>query len=642
MGKKRKAGGRPAAPKKDNFGPSKFDIEERFDDSEDEFQTGRDQILLEEAPEAKRRRKVAEDEAMLQPSDEEIMGYDSADEDEDDEDDYQEDGYDDDEMDDMPSKSKKRAGSQEADSEDEEEGLAAWGSSKKDFYNADQIETEADALEEEEEAKRLQQKHLQSMNEEDFGFDETEWAESGKADDAEEDSGEVTEVLPQVEITEDMSTDEKLKILKSRYPEFEPLSKHFLELQPTFQELKKAVETFNADDDSENAPDYAPVAVVKFRALSAYLGTISLYFMLLTSAKDASGKPVPLSPAELRAHPVMATLVKFGKLWESVKDLSEPESEPSDVSEDELEEDELSDVSEVDMPTKKEQRDKKQKKKTKAQLAAEARLAEAEARRAKRLEETEANLADLSKLVTAPSKKRAAQKTKTVAKDEDDSDFGDEDALTAKEAEEKAKQKRSLRFYTSQLAQKANKRSAAGRDAGGDADLPYRERLRDRQARLNAEAERRGRQALKESEQLGGDSDEEDDRVAKQLRGGESDSDDYYDMVAARSKQRKDDKKARAEAHAAAAREGGEVHFQEEVGPDGKRAITYQIEKNKGLAPKRSKDSRNPRVKKRKKFEEKKKKLGSMRQVFKGGEGRGGYGGELTGIKKNLVKSVKL
>ena len=61
MGKKRKAGGRPAAPKADKHGPSKFHIEERFDDSEDEFQTGRDQILLEEAPEAKRRRRVAEE-----------------------------------------------------------------------------------------------------------------------------------------------------------------------------------------------------------------------------------------------------------------------------------------------------------------------------------------------------------------------------------------------------------------------------------------------------------------------------------------------------------------------------------------------------------------------------------------------------
>lgn len=50
---------------------------------------------------------------------------------------------------------------------------------------------------------------------------------------------------------------------------------------------------------------------------------------------------------------------------------------------------------------------------------------------------------------------------------------------------------------------------------------------------------------------------------------------------------------------------------------------------------------RNPRVKKRKKFEEKKKKLGSIRQVYRGGEGKG-YGGELTGIKTNLVRSVKL
>jgi U3 small nucleolar RNA-associated protein 3 len=41
-------------------------------------------------------------------------------------------------------------------------------------------------------------------------------------------------------------------------------------------------------------------------------------------------------------------------------------------------------------------------------------------------------------------------------------------------------------------------------------------------------------------------------------------------------------------------------------------------------------------------FEEKKKKLASTRAVFKGGEERGGYGGEKTGIKTGLVKSVKL
>lgn len=56
---KRKAGGRP--PKAEAPARTKYDIEERFDDSEDEFQAGRDQILLDEAPEAKRRRRVAQD-----------------------------------------------------------------------------------------------------------------------------------------------------------------------------------------------------------------------------------------------------------------------------------------------------------------------------------------------------------------------------------------------------------------------------------------------------------------------------------------------------------------------------------------------------------------------------------------------------
>jgi len=75
---------------------------------------------------------------------------------------------------------------------------------------------------------------------------------------------------------------------------------------------------------------------------------------------------------------------------------------------------------------------------------------------------------------------------------------------------------------------------------------------------------------------------------------------------------------------------------------DGKRAVGYTIEKNKGLMPRRKKEFKNPRVKKRKKFEEKTKKLASMKPVFKKeGEGKGGYKGQLTGIKSNLVRAVK-
>ncbi|KAJ5486018.1 hypothetical protein N7530_000318 [Penicillium desertorum] len=483
MGSKKRKAGRPAQSKTAPE-PSKFDIEERFDDSEDEFQTGRDQILLEEGPETKRRRRIAEEEELIQPSDEEILGYESVDEDDDLED------SDEDEYDDMGQP--KKGG---AESEEEDEGIAAWGSSKKDLYNADQIETEADALEEEQEAKRLQLKQLQAMNEADFGFDESEWVESGKGAEDSVDAGVVTEVLPQLEITEDMGTDEKLKILKSRYPEFEPLAKDFVDLQSSFKDLQQAASRASSTDDSEE-PQPSPVPVVKFRALSAYLGTISMYFMLLSSpSPDATSEHVPMTPAELRQHPVMGSLVKFRKLWNTVKnleELEEPAEEPTKQTKTET-------IKVQKQPKTLETKKPKQKKLSKAEIA----QAEAEALRAERLRQTEAGLADLENLATEPSRKRKTQKVKAPLKD-DDSDFGDEDALTAHEAEEKAKQKRSLRFYTSQLAQKANKRNAAGRDAGGDADLPYRERLRDRQARLNAEAEKRGRKELHPDQQLGG------------------------------------------------------------------------------------------------------------------------------------------
>lgn len=112
-------------------------------------------------------------------------------------------------------------------------------------------------------------------------------------------------------------------------------------------------------------------------------------------------------------------------------------------------------------------------------------------------------------------------------------------------------------------------------------------------------------------------------------------------MVAAAGQKKRADKAARFEA-LAQARKDERVVETEQLGPDGKRQITYQIQKNKGLTPHRKKEVRNPRVKKRMKFEEKQKKLRSVKAVYKGGEGRGGYQGEMSGIKTGLVKSIKL
>ncbi|XP_027710342.1 something about silencing protein 10 [Vombatus ursinus] len=74
--------------------------------------------------------------------------------------------------------------------------------------------------------------------------------------------------------------------------------------------------------------------------------------------------------------------------------------------------------------------------------------------------------------------------------------------------------------------------------------------------------------------------------------------------------------------------------------PSAKRAITYQIAKNKGLTPRRKKIDRNPRVKHREKFRRAKiRRRGQVPQVrteeYK-------YAGELSGIRAGVKKSIKL
>lgn len=74
---------------------------------------------------------------------------------------------------------------------------------------------------------------------------------------------------------------------------------------------------------------------------------------------------------------------------------------------------------------------------------------------------------------------------------------------------------------------------------------------------------------------------------------------------------------------------------------DGPRSLTRAILANKGLTPQRSKAVRNPRVKKRMKYEKAKQKLSSQKAVYRGGPSNGKYGGELSGINVRTVKSVK-
>lgn len=243
-------------------------------DSEDEFHMQRDHIMLDEGPDTKRRRKLEEEEALLQPSDEEVLGYESQSEDDDDE--------------------------QVVEEEEEEEG---WGASRKEYYNADAIETEAQALEEEEEAKRLQKKKLQKLSAADFEFDEDEWQNASKDQEA---SGVVTEVLKDVEITADMSPADKMAILRTRYPEFEYLADEFTALQPLLEDLVGQVQ---AEAPAKKTGGLKSTTVIKCRALTAYLSSLAMYFAILSSPASDSELPQLLDPTEIHDHPVMDSML---------------------------------------------------------------------------------------------------------------------------------------------------------------------------------------------------------------------------------------------------------------------------------------------------------------------------------------------
>ena len=535
--------------------------------------------------------------------------------------------------------------------------IDGWGTSKSDYYNADVIETEADAREEEAEVRRLQQKYLQGMTEADFGFDEADWLEAGKedqsnqADEGKTQHGVISEVLPQLEITDAMSPDERLKILQRRYPEFQPLAEEFLSLQPIHEGLTLAAaavsETQGGVQSNGSNQEKLPIAVVKHRALSAYLAALCMYFTILTStATTAEAKTVAMAPNELRDHPIMDSLVRCRELWLKARNLviPQPIANITDPPDNTMEDDKVVLTNgNKEAPTTVNPK----KRKSRAERAAARAQQEAKNRHLERLRETEASLASLSTLTNKKAPKPAAKAAPPKAPDDNgdnDSDFGDPTHLEAHEAAQKAERKKSLKFYTSQIVSKSQKRGAAGRDAGGDADIPYKERLKDRQERLNAQAEKRGSKKSKANgreEALGGESDEDDARAAAEIRNGGEE--DYYDLVAGRASAKKASKTRLAAAEQAAAANDllARVPVEEMDDDEGKRAISYAIEKNKGLHPKRKKEVRNPRVKKRKKFEEKKKRLGSIRPVYRGGEGKG-YQGEMTGIKGGLVRSVKL
>ncbi|KAL7311294.1 something about silencing protein 10 [Mucor circinelloides] len=552
-------------------------------DSEDDFHDDRGKVLLKEGQES--------DEDQ---SDREIYGLDGLD---------SEDELSDDDI--------------IGKNEDEEEiDDKTWGTSKKAYYDADEGSDIDEMREEEEEALRIQKEQLANMDEADFVDDALAGWGLGNDEDAEADKKLVEDVSKELE---DISFDvmkvekrrknlpvaEKIKIIQNESPELIDLLDEFKDKVQVVNTLKPLVEKIQQKKKEQDAA--AQFLFFKYQTLMNYMTNISFYFAL--KASEAS---------DIREHPVIQALFKLRQTLEKLESVEEKLG--SDIE---------AFITGLDQEEKTITRQPKQNKKSTKKSKASATIAhESELEFESDQQDESENEQDIMNEIQDieqefKSLKKLAKKRKRAAVSDD---FGELDALDELDMEDKIAKKKSIRDYVAKIDSKQAKNASKYQ---GDVDLPYRDRVKQ---------ERKGvAQPQDTSADLdNADWDEDDTAAANEVRNGKPDSDDeYYADIVTNKDAIKRAKKETYEAERAPI-ESRDIEVEE----GHKRLASYKILKNKGLTPHRKKENRNARVKHRNKYAKQMKKLSSTRAVVKAQTS--GYGGEMSGVKTNVIKSVKL
>ncbi|KAI8098147.1 Sas10 C-terminal domain-containing protein [Gilbertella persicaria] len=492
--------------------------------------------------------------------------------------------------------------------EEEETEDKTWGTSKNVYYDADEGDDLDEMREEEEEALRIQKEQLSNMDEADFVDDALAGWGVGANEDAEADKKLVEDVSKELE---DISFDtikvekrrknlpiaEKLKLIQNESPELIDLLDEFKEKSSTVKALRSIVEQVQSSPKREQ--DLAQFILFKYQTYMNYLTNISFYFALKASESN-----------DVRDHPVIQALVNLRQTLEKLETLDEK-----------LKLDTEAFINSLDQPEQgiaSKEKIKKTPKKT--VVTNDSDVSDEELEEEQEEEESAQDILNEIEDIEQEFKslKKLAKKRKRVS-----DDFGELDALDELDMEDKIAKKKSLRDYVVKIdaTQAKNKNKYQG-----DVDLPYRERNK---------RERKGvAQPQDNSADLDNDDwDQDDTAAANAVNHGEED--DYYANIAADKKATKQAKQEEYEASRPAI-ESRDIEVEEGQ----KRLASYKILKNKGLTPHRKKENRNARVKHRNKYAKQMKKLSSTRAVFKGQTS--GYGGEMSGVKTNIVKSVKL
>ncbi|DBA96237.1 TPA: hypothetical protein ACH3X3_002431 [Trebouxia sp. C0006] len=182
------------------------------------------------------------------------------------------------------------------------------------------------------------------------------------------------------------------------------------------------------------------------------------------------------------------------------------------------------------------------------------------------------------------------------------------------------------RFLGNQLSQKFGAdllTQQKGKLRSGDDDLSAKLPLSQRRAKYD------GVKAKQSAKTNAFGSDDDGEQPKKRVR----EEDDFYKESKALAEGKKKSKKGKYTAP-------DTLPPRPDPTVEGARAITTDIEKNRGLTPHRSKATKNPRKHNRNKFEKATMRRKGQVQEAKTGSA-GGYGGEQTGIKSGVTRGVR-
>lgn len=552
---------------------------------------------------------------------------------------------------------------QEIDSEEDEE--LGWGAGKRSYYSsntAEDLESDSEIDEdrahelETNEAVRLQRQSRAGMDDAEFGLDAI-GAEEAQVQ-ADEQS-EAARLRRRRDLDEDdVSTPDVSRTPEEMKAQLQNKCPIVLALVDEYRDSLRHLEETRAYVDRVSGEGERQVAEIAH----LYLQTLSSYTMMLAFFFELSASPGMLdAPDKLLQHPVMARMAQFKRamvdmqglgLFDalSVSDSEEerlvgpPSAEDRDYEEQgDLEPNEVDELLadarfHADVPSAPAPKKKKEKKAKKAK----APVPEPEAPREQGLLPDVADVDD-----SVPTVRASRSKPSSALEDEDA--YGEPVQMRASERQDKAQRRRDVQFHATNVDVSG---PAKAPRLEGDVDIPYRDKRHIRDAVAAAKSNRLAKsKALEDASLSGADWGESDwtardDVMSDGAAGDDGDSDDaeddaaYYELVSSRKRARKEQQKAAYDQQRLAER----VYDDESLAPGEHRSINYQMEKNKGLTPHRPKSVRNPRVKRRMRYERAKKRLSSTRAVYKGGQSalQGGYAGEQSGISTHLVKSRKL